>query len=263
MEGCRQLLLLLLCRREGVSQRGEGRAGAVCEDAEVIGRHFGAIYRSRKVGLRKKCHLSSSPARRRRPCGLASPNTSIASRPPPATAFPEFSPPAYLFTEKLIRRRYRPRRRTARPPSGTSSHLPTIFSNAMFKCDRQWEKGPKGLEHKSGTKFFWSVRRGVSSTPSGAKCKEGVVRFQNIKPKFSKFILDVHLGCDQVPCLFSRECNSKHLINIMSCCGNILWFEKCNTSEYAAGGHRPTRSDAAKHPAGHDDAVYYGGSDFG
>ncbi|CAB0004673.1 unnamed protein product [Nesidiocoris tenuis] len=52
--------------------------------------------------------------------------------------------------------------------------------------------------------------------------------------------------CDQVPCLFSRECNSKHLINIMSCCGNILWFEKCNTSEYAAGGHRPTRSDAAK-----------------
>lgn len=145
MEGCRQLLLLLLCRREGVSQRGEGRAGAVCEDAEVIGRHFGAIYRSRKVGLRKKCHLSSSPARRRRrrPCGLASPNTSIASRPPPATAFPEFSPPAYLFTEKLIRRRYRPRRRTARPPSGTSSHLPTIFSNAMFKCDRQWEKGPK------------------------------------------------------------------------------------------------------------------------
>ncbi|CAB0019876.1 unnamed protein product [Nesidiocoris tenuis] len=34
----------------------------------------------------------------------------------------------------------------------------------------------------------------------------------------------------------------------VSCCGNILWFEKCNTSEYAAGGHRPTRSDAAKHP---------------
>ncbi|CAA9995474.1 unnamed protein product, partial [Nesidiocoris tenuis] len=34
-----------------------------------------------------------------------------------------------------------------------------------------------------------------------------------------------------------------------SCCGNILWFEKCNTSEYAAGGHRPTRSDAAKHYA--------------
>ncbi|CAB0015064.1 unnamed protein product, partial [Nesidiocoris tenuis] len=32
----------------------------------------------------------------------------------------------------------------------------------------------------------------------------------------------------------------------VSCCGNILWFEKCNTSEYAAGGHRPTRSDAAK-----------------
>ncbi|CAB0020390.1 unnamed protein product [Nesidiocoris tenuis] len=32
----------------------------------------------------------------------------------------------------------------------------------------------------------------------------------------------------------------------LSCCGNILWFEKCNTSEYAAGGHRPTRSDAAK-----------------
>ncbi|CAA9997647.1 unnamed protein product, partial [Nesidiocoris tenuis] len=32
-----------------------------------------------------------------------------------------------------------------------------------------------------------------------------------------------------------------------SCCGNILWFEKCNTSECAAGGHRPTRSDAAKH----------------
>ncbi|CAB0017557.1 unnamed protein product, partial [Nesidiocoris tenuis] len=37
-------------------------------------------------------------------------------------------------------------------------------------------------------------------------------------------------------------------INV-SCCGNILWFEKCNTSEYAAGGHRPTRSDAAKHYA--------------
>ncbi|CAB0006416.1 unnamed protein product, partial [Nesidiocoris tenuis] len=35
----------------------------------------------------------------------------------------------------------------------------------------------------------------------------------------------------------------------LSCCGNILWFEKCNTSEYAAGGHRPTRSDAAKHYA--------------
>ncbi|CAB0012051.1 unnamed protein product [Nesidiocoris tenuis] len=35
----------------------------------------------------------------------------------------------------------------------------------------------------------------------------------------------------------------------VSCCGNILWFEKCNTSEYAAGGHRPTRSDAAKHYA--------------
>ncbi|CAB0003114.1 unnamed protein product, partial [Nesidiocoris tenuis] len=33
----------------------------------------------------------------------------------------------------------------------------------------------------------------------------------------------------------------------LSWCGNILWFEKCNTSEYAAGGHRPTRSDAAKH----------------
>ncbi|CAB0018062.1 unnamed protein product, partial [Nesidiocoris tenuis] len=32
----------------------------------------------------------------------------------------------------------------------------------------------------------------------------------------------------------------------LSCCGNILWFEKCNTSEYSAGGHRPTRSDAAK-----------------
>ncbi|CAB0003934.1 unnamed protein product, partial [Nesidiocoris tenuis] len=32
----------------------------------------------------------------------------------------------------------------------------------------------------------------------------------------------------------------------VSCCGNILWFEKCNTSEYAAGGHRPTRSDAAE-----------------
>ncbi|CAA9997577.1 unnamed protein product [Nesidiocoris tenuis] len=32
----------------------------------------------------------------------------------------------------------------------------------------------------------------------------------------------------------------------LSCCGNILWFEKCNASEYAAGGHRPTRSDAAK-----------------
>ncbi|CAB0019975.1 unnamed protein product [Nesidiocoris tenuis] len=36
---------------------------------------------------------------------------------------------------------------------------------------------------------------------------------------------------------------------LLSCCGNILWFEKCNTSEYAAGGHRPTRSDAAKHYA--------------
>ncbi|CAA9998787.1 unnamed protein product [Nesidiocoris tenuis] len=35
----------------------------------------------------------------------------------------------------------------------------------------------------------------------------------------------------------------------VSCCGNILWFEKCNTSEYAAGGHRPTRSDAAKPPS--------------
>ncbi|CAB0002103.1 unnamed protein product, partial [Nesidiocoris tenuis] len=35
----------------------------------------------------------------------------------------------------------------------------------------------------------------------------------------------------------------------VSCCGNILWFEKCNISEYAAGGHRPTRSDAAKHYA--------------
>ncbi|CAA9993443.1 unnamed protein product [Nesidiocoris tenuis] len=35
----------------------------------------------------------------------------------------------------------------------------------------------------------------------------------------------------------------------VSCCGNILWFEKRNTSEYAAGGHRPTRSDAAKHYA--------------
>ncbi|CAB0008766.1 unnamed protein product, partial [Nesidiocoris tenuis] len=34
-----------------------------------------------------------------------------------------------------------------------------------------------------------------------------------------------------------------------SCSGNILWFEKCNTSDYAAGGHRPTRSDAAKHYA--------------
>ncbi|CAB0005681.1 unnamed protein product, partial [Nesidiocoris tenuis] len=32
----------------------------------------------------------------------------------------------------------------------------------------------------------------------------------------------------------------------LSCFGNILWFEKCNASEYAAGGHRPTRSDAAK-----------------
>ncbi|CAB0010384.1 unnamed protein product [Nesidiocoris tenuis] len=45
-----------------------------------------------------------------------------------------------------------------------------------------------------------------------------------------------------------RAC-SFHRFDEMSCCGNILWFEKCNTSEYAAGGHRPTRSDAAKHYA--------------
>ncbi|CAA9995257.1 unnamed protein product [Nesidiocoris tenuis] len=38
----------------------------------------------------------------------------------------------------------------------------------------------------------------------------------------------------------------KQKLEKVSCCGNILWFEKCNTSEYAAGGHRLTRSDAAK-----------------
>ncbi|CAB0010798.1 unnamed protein product, partial [Nesidiocoris tenuis] len=35
----------------------------------------------------------------------------------------------------------------------------------------------------------------------------------------------------------------------VSCCGNILCFEKCSTMKYllyAAGGHRPTRSDMAK-----------------
>ncbi|CAB0001919.1 unnamed protein product [Nesidiocoris tenuis] len=51
----------------------------------------------------------------------------------------------------------------------------------------------------------------------------------------------------------SRQKNFDSLSFILtkkvSCCGNILWFEKCNTSEYAAGGHRPTRSDAAKHYA--------------
>ncbi|CAB0010277.1 unnamed protein product [Nesidiocoris tenuis] len=41
----------------------------------------------------------------------------------------------------------------------------------------------------------------------------------------------------------------------LSCCGNILWFEKCNTSEYAAGGHRPTRSDAAKRVGGLESAA--------
>ncbi|CAB0019991.1 unnamed protein product [Nesidiocoris tenuis] len=43
----------------------------------------------------------------------------------------------------------------------------------------------------------------------------------------------------------------------LSCCGNILWFEKCNTSEYAAGGHRPTRSDAAKRKLTLNDKFYH------
>ncbi|CAB0011164.1 unnamed protein product [Nesidiocoris tenuis] len=53
---------------------------------------------------------------------------------------------------------------------------------------------------------------------------------------------------NQVPNLVAPNVSTKPYLNFkaMSCCGNILWFEKCNTSEYAAGGHRPTRSDAAK-----------------
>ncbi|CAB0016644.1 unnamed protein product, partial [Nesidiocoris tenuis] len=97
--------------------------------------------------------------------------------------------------------------------------------------------------HKTQDRIYLTIRTNDSSTSLAINIKATFAETRRIGPlTLYRGYLVMRVGFFLYNPSFKRQ-------GLVSCCGNILWFEKCNTSEYAAGGHRPTRSDAAKHYA--------------
>ncbi|CAB0000761.1 unnamed protein product, partial [Nesidiocoris tenuis] len=102
----------------------------------------------------------------------------------------------------------------------------------------------------------WDQPPGIAQQAVGAQFRESTTR-AHVRSCNLMFGYPASANRLFAASVFRRLPSGSVASRSLSCCGNILWFENCNTSEYAAGGHRPTRSDAAKRKLPLNDKFYH------